>query len=220
MNGEIITNRSAGCIMISDNDSGDETIPDIYEKRMMFIGIGAAGIILGIFLSTIWGGIGVVDEIMSQDWPEADVLSVEQDLEADKHSFIFFFHYEVDGEQYNSSYECQYEPNMNQASGQNDYDLFPWNTQCLTGSQDFLDMESISYNPDDPSEIDVYPGFTWLAMMYIHGPSLSPLVMSYIGYVTLMRGLKGPGYGLWGRIMNSFDGVFDGRNDDDRRRRD
>ena len=130
-----------------DAPSEDETIPDVYEKRMMFIGIGAAGIILGIFLSTIWGGIGVVDEIMSQDWPEADVLSVEQDLEADKHSFIFFFHYEIDGEQYNSSYECQYEPNMNQASGQNDYDLFPWNTQCLTGSQDFLDMESISYNP-------------------------------------------------------------------------
>lgn len=206
--------------MISDNDSEDEIIPDIYEKRMMFIGIGAAGIILGIFLSAIWGGIGVVDEIMSQDWPEADVLSVEQDLEADERSYIFFYHYEVDGEQYNSSHECQYEISQS-ASGQNDaLDLFPWNTQCLTGSQDYLDMESIAYNPDDPSEIDVYPGFTWLAMMYIHGPSLAPLVLSYIGYVALMRGLKGPEYGLWGRIMNSFDGIFDGQNDDERRRRD
>ena len=87
--------------MISDNDSEDEIIPDIYEKRMMFIGIGAAGIILGIFLSAIWGGFGVVDEFMSQDWTETDVLSVEQDLEADERSYIFFYHYEVDGEQYN-----------------------------------------------------------------------------------------------------------------------
>jgi hypothetical protein len=72
-------------------------------------------------------------------------------------------------------------------------------------------MESIAYNPDDPSEIDVYPGFTWLAMMYIHGPSLTPLVLSFIGYVALMRGLKGPGYGLWGRVRNSFDGIFEGQ---------
>jgi hypothetical protein len=189
----------------------DETIPDDDEKRMMFIGIGAVGIILGIFLSAIWGGFGVVDEFMSQDWTETDVLSVEQDLEADERSYIFFFHYEVDGEQYNSSHECQYEISQS-ASGQNDaHDLFPWNTQCLTGSQDYLDMESIAYNPDDPSEIDVYPGFTWLAMMYIHGPSLTPLVLSFIGYVALMRGLKGPEYGLWGRVRDSFDGIFDGQ---------
>ncbi len=189
----------------------DETIPDDDEKRMMFIGIGAVGIILGIFLSAIWGGFGVVDEFMSQDWTETDVLSVEQDLEADERSYIFFFHYEVDGEQYNSSHECQYVISQS-ASGQNDaHDLFPWNTQCLTGSQDYLDMESIAYNPDDPSEIDVYPGFTWLAMMYIHGPSLTPLVLSFIGYVALMRGLKGPEYGLWGRVRDSFDGIFDGQ---------
>ena len=185
-----------------DAPSEDETIPDnddyVDEKRMMFIGIGAAGIILGIFLSAIWGGFDVVDEIRSENWPETDVLSVEQDLEADEHSYVFFFHYEVDGEQYNSSFECQYEISQS-ASGQNDaHDLFPWNTQCLTGSQDYLDMESIAYNPDDPSEIDVYPGFTLQAMMYIHGPSLSPLVLSYIGYVALMRGLKGPEYGwVW-----------------------
>lgn len=185
-----------------DAPSEDETIPDddddVDEKRMMFIGIGIVGIILGIFLSAIWGGFGVVDEFMSQDWPETDVLSVEQDLEADEHSYVFFFHYVVDGEQYNSSFECQYEISQS-ASGQNDaHDLFPWNTQCLTGSQDYLDMESIAYNPDDPSEIDVYPGLTSQAMMYIHGPSLSPLVLSYIGSVVLMRGLKGPEYGwVW-----------------------
>lgn len=187
---------------IKDAPSEDETIPDddddVDEKRMMFIGIGIVGIILGIFLSAIWGGFGVVDEFMSQDWPETDVLSVEQDLEADEHSYVFFFHYVVDGEQYNSSFECQYEISQS-ASGQNDaHDLFPWNTQCLTGSQDYLDMESIAYNPDDPSEIDVYPGLTSQAMMYIHGPSLSPLVLSYIGSVVLMRGLKGPEYGwVW-----------------------
>jgi hypothetical protein len=187
---------------MKDAPSEDETIPDndddVDEKRMMFIGIGAVGIILGIFLSAIWGGFDVVDEIRSENWPETDVLSVEQDLEADEHSYVFFFHYEVDGEQYNSSFECQYEISQS-ASGQNDaLDLFPWNTQCLTGSQDYLDMESIAYNPDDPSEIDVYPGFTLQAMMYIHGPSLSPLVLSYIGCVTLMRGLKGPEYGwVW-----------------------
>lgn len=185
-----------------DAPSEDETIPDddddVDEKRMMFIGIGIVGIILGIFLSAIWGGFGVVDEFMSQDWPETDVLSVEQDLEADEHSYVFFFHYVVDGEQYNSSFECQYEISQS-ASGQNDaHYLFPWNTQCLTGSQDYLDMESIAYNPDDPSEIDVYPGLTSQAMMYIHGPSLSPLVLSYIGSVVLMRGLKGPEYGwVW-----------------------
>jgi hypothetical protein len=196
---------------MEDAPPEDETISDDDEKRMMFIGIGAVGIILGIFLSAIWGGFGVVDEFRSQDWTETDVLSVEQDLEADEYSYVFFFHYEVDGEQYNSSFECQYEISQS-ASGQNDaHDLFPWNTQCLTGSQDYLDLESIAYNPDDPSEIDVYPGFTLQAMMYIHGPSLSPLVLSYIGYVALMRGLKGPEYGLWGRVRNSFDGIFDGQ---------
>jgi hypothetical protein len=196
---------------MEDAPSEDETIPDDDEKRMMFIGIGAVGIILGIFLSAIWGGFGVVDEFRSQDWTETDVLSVEQDLEADEYSYVFFFHYEVDGEQYNSSHECQYEISQS-ASGQNDaHDLFPWNTQCLTGSQDYLDMESIAYNPDDPSEIDVYPGFTLQAMMYIHGPSLTPLVLSFIGYVALMRGLKGPEYGLWSRVRNSFGGIFDGQ---------
>ena len=197
---------------MEDAPSEDETISDDDEKRMMFIGIGAVGIILGIFLSAIWGGFGVVDEFRSQDWTETDVLSVEQDLEADEYSYVFFFHYEVDGEQYNSSHECQYEISQSE-SGQNDaLDLFPWNTQCLTGSQDYLDLESIAYNPDDPSEIDVYPGFTWEAMIYIHGPSLTPLVLSFIGYVALMRGLKGPEYGLWGRIMNSFDGIFEKQN--------
>ena len=196
---------------MEDAPSEDETISDDDEKRMMFIGIGAVGIILGIFLSAIWGGFGVVDEFRSQDWTETDVLSVEQDLEADEYSYVFFFHYEVDGEQYNSSHECQYEISQS-ASGQNDaHDLFPWNTQCLTGSQDYLDLESIAYNPDDPSEIDVYPGFTLEAMMYIHGPSLTPLVLSFIGYVALMRGLKGPEYGQWGRVRNSFDGIFDGQ---------
>jgi hypothetical protein len=91
---------------MEDAPSEDETIPDDDEKRMMFIGVGVVGIILGIFLSAIWGGLGVVDEFRSQDWPETDVLSVEQDLEADKYSYVFFFHYEVDGEQYNSSHEC------------------------------------------------------------------------------------------------------------------
>jgi hypothetical protein len=196
---------------MEDAPSEDETIPGDDEKWMMFIGMGAVTIILGILLSAIWGGFGVVDEFTSQDWTETDVLSVEQDLEADKSSYVFFFHYEVDGEQYNSSHECHYVISQS-ASGQNDaHDLFPWNTQCLTGSQDYLDMESIAYNPDDPSEIDVYPGFTWLAMMYIHGPSLTPLVLSFIGYVALMRGLKGPEYGLWGRVSNSFDGIFDGK---------
>ncbi len=57
---------------MEDTPSEDETIPDVYEKRMMFIGIGAVGIILGIFLSAIWGGFGVVDEFMSQDWTETD----------------------------------------------------------------------------------------------------------------------------------------------------
>ena len=53
---------------MEDAPSEDETIPDDDEKRMMFIGIGAVGIILGIFLSAIWGGFGVVDEFRSQDW--------------------------------------------------------------------------------------------------------------------------------------------------------
>ena len=196
---------------MEDTPSEEEPVSDDDEKRMMFIGIGAVGIILGIFLSALWGGFDVVDEFGSQDWPETEVLSVEQDLEADKHSYIFFFHYEVDAEQYNSSYECHFQPSMNQASGQDDADIIPWHTRCLIGSQDFLDMESIAYNPGDPSEIDVYPGFTWQAMLEIHGPSLTPLVLSVIGYVVLMRGLKGPEYGLWGKMKNSFDGMFDGQ---------
>ena len=215
LNGEIITNGSAGCIMISDNDSGDEKIPDIYEKRMMFIGIGAAGIILGVFLTFIWGGFGVVDEFRSQDWPETDVLSVEQDRNADEWSFIFFFHYEVEGEQFNTTFECNINPHVEGATATgNERDVQPWHTACLYGSQEYLDLESIAYNPDDPSEIDVYPRFTWPAMYIIYGPKLGPLGISFVGYIFLMRGLKGPTFGPWAKVSKGFSSVLQRMKED------
>jgi hypothetical protein len=195
---------------MKDAPSEDETISDDDEKRMMFIGIGAVGIILGIFLSAIWGGFGVVDEFRSQDWPETDVLSVEQDRNADEWSFIFFFHYEVEGEQFNTTFEC----NLNPADTGNGREVQPWHTACLFGTQEYLDLESIAYNPDDPTEIDVYPGFTWLAMQIIYGPKWGPLGISFVGYIFLMRGLKGPTFGPWAKVSKGFSSVIEGRKEE------
>ncbi|MGY8670912.1 MAG: hypothetical protein ACKVJ7_07675, partial [Candidatus Poseidoniales archaeon] len=174
------------------------------------IGIGTVGIILGIFLSAIWGGFGVVDEFRSQDWPETDVLSVEQDRNADEWSFIFFFHYEVEGEQFNTTFEC----NLNPADTGNGREVQPWHTACLFGTQEYLDLESIAYNPDDPTEIDVYPGFTWLAMQIIYGPKWGPLGISFVGYIFLMRGLKGPTFGPWAKVSKGFSSVIEGMKEE------
>ena len=195
---------------MKDAPSEDETISDDDEKRMMFIGIGTVGIILGIFLSAIWGGFGVVDEFRSQDWPETDVLSVEQDRNADEWSFIFFFHYEVEGEQFNTTFEC----NLNPADTGNGREVQPWHTACLFGTQEYLDMKSIAYNPDDPTEIDVYPGFTLRAIFEIYGMKLGPLGISFVGYIFLMRGLKGPTFGPWAKVSKGFTSVLKGMKEE------
>ena len=187
----------------------DETVSNDDEKRMRFIGIGAVGIILGIFLTAIWGGFGIVDEFRSRDWTETDVIAVEQDRNADEWSYIFFFHYEVEGEQYNTTFECHINP-ANSGTTQNENGVQPWRTACLLGSsQEYLDMESIAYNPEDPSEIDVYPGFTWIAIFVIYGPKLGTLGFSFLGYIFLMRGLKGPTFGPWARVSKVFDSVLE-----------
>lgn len=190
------------------------SLPYAYEKKMMFILIGATGIVLGIFLSAIWGGFGVVDEFRSKDWPETEVLSVEQDRDADEWSFVFFFNYEVDGEQYNTTFECNINPADSGASTGKENDVQPWHTACLLGTQEYLDMESIVYNPDDPTEVDVYPGFTWNAMLKIYGPKLGPLGLTIVGYIFLMRGLKGPTYGPWAKVSKGFTSAIEGMKED------
>ncbi|MDP6742460.1 MAG: hypothetical protein QF544_05280 [Candidatus Thalassarchaeaceae archaeon] len=195
---------------MNNEASEDETIPDDDEKRMMFIGIGVGLMILGIFLTTIWGGFGVVDEFRSQDWPETDVLSVEQDLSPpDSWTHVFFFHYEVNGQQYNTTFVCHINPNQGHNNDADGVNVQPWQTDCLVGSQDLLELESLAYNPEDPSEIDVHPGFTWEAIYIIYGMKLSPLGFCFVGYIFLMRGVKGPTYGPWAKVAEGISSSFE-----------
>jgi len=83
----------------------------------------------------------------------------------------------------------------------------PWQTQCLHDSEYYLNLESITYNPDDPSEIDVYPGLTYRMIFEVYGPKLAPSVFILVGMVVLLRGVFGPSFGPWAIISKKITDI-------------
>ena len=192
-----------------NSDSSDEASPEIKRgPDMMYVAIGFFTIIIGIALVAFFGGFYVMDEWDSRDWVETEVLSIGQDYTEDEGTQTFFYNYSVDGVEYNSTFSCDF--NVHGASEQSQGgsgNVDPWETQCLHDSEYYLNLESIAYNPDDPSEIDVYPGFTFRMLFEVYGPKLAPCVLVIVGLVVALRGLIGPSFGPWAYFAKKIDKV-------------
>jgi hypothetical protein len=77
----------------------------------------------------------------------------------------------------------------------------------LHDSEYYLNLESVAYNPDDPSEIDVYPGLTYRMIFEVYGPKLAPGVFILVGMVVLLRGVFGPSFGPWASIADKISEI-------------
>ena len=194
---------------MENSDSGDETSPKIKPgPDMMYVAIGFFAIIIGIALVAFFGGFYVMDEWDSRDWIETEVLAIGQDYTADEGTQTFFYNYSVDGVEYNSTFSCDF--NVHGASEQTQGgsgSVDPWETQCLHDSEYYLNLESVAYNPDDPSEIDVYPGFTYRILFEVYAPKLAPSILVLVGLVVAMRGVVGPSFGPWAYFAKKIDKV-------------
>ena len=171
----------------------------------VFVIIGLFVIIIGIGLVAFFGGFSVMDEWDSKDWTETEVLAIGQDYTADEGTQTFFYNYSVDGVGYNSTFSCDF--NVHGASEQTQGGsggVEPWETQCLHDSEYYLNLESVAYNPDDPSEIDVNPGFTYRMLFEVYGPKLAPSVLIIVGIVVVLRGVIGPSFWPWASIANKI----------------
>jgi|TARA_B110000914_G_scaffold115466_1_gene100981 hypothetical protein len=189
--------------MISDSEI--ESKPAGGIPAVVFVIIGLFIIIMGIGLVAFFGGFSVMDEWDSKDWTETEVLAIGQDYTADEGTQTFFYNYSVDGVGYNSTFSCDF--NVHGASEQTQGgsgDVGPWETQCLHDSEYYLNLESVAYNPDDPSEIDVYPGFTYRMLFEVYGPKLAPSVLIIVGIVVVLRGVIGPSFWPWASIANKI----------------
>jgi hypothetical protein len=167
--------------------------------------IGLFIILLSIGTVALFGGFYVMDEWDSKDWTETEVLAIGQDYTADEGTQTFFYNYSVEGVEYNSTFSCDF--NVHGASEQTQGGsgiVEPWKTQCLHDSEYYLNLESVAYNPDGPSEIDVYPGFTYRMLFEVYGPKLAPSVFILVGMVVLLRGVFGPSFGPWAIISNKI----------------
>jgi hypothetical protein len=174
--------------MISGNDSETESNSAVSIPAIVFVTIGLFAIIIGIALVAFFGGFYVMDEWDSKDWTETEVLAIGQDYTADEGTQIFFYNYSVDGVEYNSTFSCDF--NVHGASEQTQGgsgNVNPWETQCLHDSEYYLNLESVAYNPDDPSEIDVYPGLTYRMIFEVYGPKLAPIVLVLVGLVIVLK---------------------------------
>jgi hypothetical protein len=194
---------------MENSDSGDETSTEIKPgPDMMYVAIGFFTIIIGIALVAFFGGFYVMDEWDSRDWVETEVLSIGQDYTADEGTQTFFYNYSVDGVEYNSTFSCDYRVHgaSEQTQGGSG-SVDPWETQCLHDSEYYLNLKSVAYNPDDPSEIDVYPGFTFRMLFEVYGPKLAPCVLVIVGLVVALRGLVGPSFGPWAYFAKKIDKV-------------
>ena len=194
---------------MENSDSGDETIHEIKPgPDMKYVAIGFFTIIIGIALVAFFGGFYVMDEWDSRDWVETEVLAIGQDYTADEGTQTFFYNYSVDGVEYNSTFSCDYRVHgaSEQTQGGSG-SVDPWETQCLHDSEYYLNIESVAYNPDDPSEIDVYPGFTFRILFEVYGPKLAPSVLVIVGLVVALRGLVGPSFGPWAYFAKKIDKV-------------
>ena len=188
------------------SDSEIESIPVVGSvPAIVFVMIGLLIILLSIGTVAFFGGFYVMDEWDSKDWTETEVLAIGQDYTADEGTQIFFYNYSVDGVEYNSTFSCDFRVHgaseqTQGGSGRVD----PWQTQCLHDSEYYLNLESVAYNPDDPSEIDVYPGFTYRMLFEVYGPKLAPSVFILVGMVVLLRGVFGPSFGPWAIISKKI----------------
>ena len=174
--------------MISGNDSETKSNSVVSIPAIVFVAIGLFAIIIGIALVAFFGGFYVMDEWDSKDWTETEILAIGQDYTADEGTQIFFYNYSVDGVEYNSTFSCDF--NVHGASEQTQGgsgNVNPWETQCLHDSEYYLNLESVAYNPDDPSEIDVYPGLTYRMIFEVYGPKLAPIVLVLVGLVIVLK---------------------------------
>ena len=194
---------------MENSDSGDDTSTETRAgPDIMYVGIGFFVIIMGIGLVAFFGGFYVMDEWDSRDWIETEVLAIGQDYTADEGTQTFFYNYSVDGVEYNSTFSCDF--NVHGASEQTQGgsgSVDPWEIQCLHDSEYYLNLESVTYNPDDPSEIDVYPGFTYRILFEVYAPKLAPSILVLVGLVVAMRGVVGPSFGPWAYFAKKIDKV-------------
>ncbi|PXY77376.1 MAG: hypothetical protein CXX80_00670 [Methanobacteriota archaeon] len=194
--------------MLPSSDSEIESNPAGGIPAIVFVMIGFFIILLSIGAVAFFGGFYVMDEWDSKDWTETEVLAIGQDYTADEGTQIFFYNYSVDGVEYNSTFSCDF--NVHGASEQTQGGsggVEPWETQCLHDSEYYLNLESITYNPDDPSEIDVYPGLTYRMIFEVYGPKLAPSVFILVGMVVLLRGVFGPSFGPWAIISKKITDI-------------
>jgi len=192
--------------MMPSSDSEIESNPAVGSvPAIVFVMIGLFIILLSIGTVALFGGFYVMDEWDSKDWTETEVLAIGQDYTADEGTQTFFYNYSVEGVEYNSTFSCDF--NVHGASEQTQGGsgiVEPWKTQCLHDSEYYLNLESVAYNPDDPSEIDVYPGFTYRMLFEVYGPKLAPSVFILVGMVVLLRGVFGPSFGPWAIISKKI----------------
>ena len=194
--------------MMPSSDSEIESNPAGGIPAIVFVMIGLFIILLSIGTVALFGGFYVMDEWDSKDWTETEVLAIGQDYTEDEGTQTFFYNYSVDGVEYNSTFSCDF--NVHGASEQTQGGsgiVEPWKTQCLHDSGYYLNLESVAYNPDDPSEIDVYPGFTYEMLFKVYGPKLAPSVLVLVGLVVVMRGAIGPSFGPWAYFAKKIDKV-------------
>lgn len=187
------------------SDSEIESNPAGGIPAIVFVMIGLFIILLSIGTVALFGGFYVMDEWDSKDWTETEVLAIGQDYTADEGTQTFFYNYSVEGVEYNSTFSCDF--NVHGASEQTQGGsgiVEPWKTQCLHDSEYYLNLESVAYNPDDPSEIDVYPGLTSRMIFEVYGPKLAPSVFILVGMVVLLRGVFGPSFGPWAIISKKI----------------
>lgn len=186
--GEIITNEPEECIVISSNDSETESNSAVSIPAIVFVMIGLFVALLSIGAVAFFGGFYVMDEWDSKDWTETEVLAIGQDYTADEGTQIFFYNYSVDGVEYNSTFSCDFNVHGESERTQGGSGIVnPWETQCLHDSEYYLNLESVAYNPDDPSEIDVYPGLTYKMIIEVYGPKLAPGVFIFVGIVIALK---------------------------------
>ena len=203
---------------MANSDSGDESSTDIKRgPDFVFVAIGLFVIIMAIGTVAFFGGFGVMDEWNSKDWTETEVLAISQDYTADEGTQIFFYNYSVDGVEYNSTFSCDF--NVHGASersqgGSGGVD--PWETQCLQDSEYYLNLGSVAYNPDDPSEIDVYPGFTYRMIFEVYGPKLAAGVFVLVGIVIALRGVFGPSFGPWAFVAGKIAEIKEQMSDENK----
>tara|TARA_B100000809_G_scaffold33412_1_gene29184 strand:- start:90 stop:761 length:672 start_codon:yes stop_codon:yes gene_type:complete len=105
-------------------------------------GLIIMGACAGLFTYT--EGFGITDEWTSKDWVVVDAdVDLEQQGKNNRNTYVYT--YSVDGVVYDGEWTCYTS------------DVTP---TCFHQSTFYTSYHQVSYNPDDPSESDMHPGFT------------------------------------------------------------